>query len=70
VKSFLSLAILAALLAAPSFSEAALFRRRPRAFVARPRAVVVGRGPVRRIVVVRPRVGVFHPGAVVPRGVR
>jgi hypothetical protein len=74
VKPLMSALLLAALLAAPTYSEAALFRRRPRAavavaarraVVARPRIVV--RAPARRFVLVRTRVGIVR-GAVRLRG--
>jgi hypothetical protein len=55
MKSLLIGLILAAVLAAPSSSEAALIRRRVRAI--RPRAAVVARAPARRVVAARPRVG-------------
>jgi hypothetical protein len=74
MKPLLSALLLAALLAAPSCSDAALFRRRPRAVaavaarravVARPR--IVARAPARRFALIRPRVGIVR-GAVRLRG--
>jgi hypothetical protein len=64
MKSLVLGLVLAALLAAPSSSEAQLFRRRPRAAVAPARRVVVARprivarAPVRRVFAIRPRAGV------------
>jgi hypothetical protein len=65
MKPFLFGLLLAALLAVPTSSDAALFRRRARV-LARPRAAVVTRAPARRVVVARPRV---VRGAVRVRGV-
>jgi hypothetical protein len=65
MKPFLFGLILAALLATPISSDAALFRRRARV-LARPRTAVVVRAPARRVVVARPRV---VRGAVRVRGV-